>query len=49
MHSWSLKTRFSIGVVLLFFVALAAILHVVLDTLQDRFQRLIGQDVALLT
>lgn len=49
MHSWSLKTRFSIGVVLLFFLALAAILHVVLDTLQDRFQRLIGQDVALLT
>lgn len=49
MHSWSLKTRFSIGVVLLFFLALAAILHVVLDTLQERFQRLIGQDVALLT
>ncbi len=48
MHSWSLKTRFSVGVVLLFFVALAAILHVVLDTLQERFQRLIGDDVALL-
>ena len=49
MHSWSLKTRFSVGVVLLFFVALAAILHVVLDTLQNRFQQLIGDDVALLT
>lgn len=49
MHSWSLKTRFSLGVVVLFLLALAAILHVVLDTLQERFQRLIGQDVALLT
>lgn len=48
MYFKSLKTRFSIGVVLLFFVGLAAILHVVLDTLQERFQRLIGEDVALL-
>lgn len=48
MHSRSLKTRFSIEVVLPFFVALAAILHVALDTLQERFQRLIDQDFALL-
>ena len=48
MRSWSLKTRFSVGAVLLFLVALAVILHVVLVELQGRFQRLIGQDVALL-
>lgn len=48
MRSWSLKTRFSVGTVLLFLVALAVILHVVLVELQGRFQRLIGQDVALL-
>ncbi len=49
MRSWSLKTRFSISVVLLFLVALAAILHVVLNELQTRFHRLIGENVALLT
>ena len=48
MHSWSIKTRFSIAVFVLFIIALGSIVLAVLAELHDKYQRTIGENMALL-